>query len=135
MKAYKTKSGKLVGTNLKEVTKNARKIYTFEKARSKRSPYIRSAYFKKDKIFIAPFWDKLDSKNPGDKLRRLKYYKCALELIRHSTDIPDSKEDPNDKNSLLHRFTGLSSEGDKFGVQIKESKKTNRKILLSVFPM
>ena len=135
MEVFKTKSGKLIGTSLTEVTKNARKIYSLEKARTKRSPYIKSAYFKKDKIIIAPIWGKLENNNPGDRFRRLKYYACALELIRHSKDAPDSKEDPNNKNALLHRFIGISSEGDAFGVQIKENKKTNRKILLSVFPM
>lgn len=56
IKAYITKSKKLSGTNYSEVYKKAFGLYKQIESQSKRRPYIRSVYFKKDKIFLGPFW-------------------------------------------------------------------------------
>lgn len=71
-KAYRTKSKKLSGSNYGEVHKKALDLYSQIAKRSKRRPYIRPAYFKKDKIFLGIFWHHLGDKfNNKDKLRRL----------------------------------------------------------------
>lgn len=135
IKAYKVKSKKLPGTNYSEVNKKAFALYSKIKKRSKRRAHIRSAYFKKDKIFLSLFWhhikDKLDLK---DKTRRLKYFPCALELIRNSHFDPASKENVDRKSEILHRFMGVTSENEVFFVQIKENKRNGQKYLISVFP-
>ena len=136
MKAYQTKSTKLPGTNFREVRKKAFKFYRQIKKRSKRKPYIRSAYFKKDKIFLDLFWSHLfEKKNFADLMRRIKFYPCALELIKNSRFDPTSKENVDRKSEILHRFMGITSENETFFVQIKENKRNGNKWLMSVFPI
>lgn len=135
-KAYRTKSKKLAGSNYGEVHRKAFGIYTQIVKRSKRRTYIRSAYFKKDKIFLSLFWHHLGDKfNHQEKLRRVKFYPCALELIRNSKFDPESKENADKGSEILHRFTGMSSDKETFFVQIKENKTNNQKYLISIFPL
>lgn len=136
IKAYPTKFKKLSGTKYSEVYKKAFKAYKKIKNQTKRRPYIRSTYFKKDKIFLGLFWHHLDDKlNMRDKIRRLKYFTCAIDLIRHSHFDPVSKENVDRKYEILHRFMGSTSENEIFFVQIKENKRTGQKYFLSVFPL
>lgn len=135
IRAYQTKVQKLPGTNFSEANKKAFELYKQIKRKSKRRPYIRSAYFKKDKIFLGLFWQHLHEKlNLKDKTRRVKYFPCAVELIQNTKFDPSSKDDHNSKSDILHRFTGITSEKEIFFVQIKEDKKTAQKYLISVFP-
>ena len=55
MNYYKVKNQPLSGTNYKEIRKKSLNYYHQIKNKSKRKPYIRSAYFKKDKIFLDIF--------------------------------------------------------------------------------
>jgi len=135
MKTYQTKYSKLAGTDYHEVYKKAFGCYKKVRAKTKRRPYVRSAYFKKDKIFLAIFWSHLKQKNWSDRLRRMRYLPCAIELIRHSKFEPTSKENPNKHGEILHRFSGITADKDLFFVQIKEDKKTGQKYFLSTFPM
>jgi len=135
MKAFQVKTSKLSGTDFREVHKKAFGLYTSVKSKSKRRPYIRSAYFRNDKIFLDLFWKRLfDNPNWRDRTRRLKYYPCAIELIRKTTFEPTTKENPNKKSELLHRFAGITREKDVFFIQIREEKRTGQKWLMSVFP-
>lgn len=135
MKIYRTKATKLKGTDFKEVHNRALAIYNPIKKKTKRRPYIRSAYFRKEKIFLGLFWQHLfDKKNWKDRVRRLKYLPAAIELIRHSRFEPKSKENPNNNSEILHRFAAITSENDLFYVQIKEDKRTGQKWLMSVYP-
>jgi hypothetical protein len=79
---YQTNVSKLTGTDYKEVSHKARAIYKEICSRTKRKPYVRSVYFKKEKIFLDYFWQHLQEKKWQDRFRRLKYYACALDLIR-----------------------------------------------------
>ena len=45
-----------------------------------------------------------------------------------------SKENPNRRSEIVHRFAGITAEKDLFFVQIKEEKRTGQKWLMSVFP-
>ncbi|MDP2643096.1 MAG: hypothetical protein Q8P62_04610 [Candidatus Peregrinibacteria bacterium] len=133
--AYQTKASILSGTDFREVQKKALAIYAKIKRRSKRIPYVRSAYFQKDKIFLPLFWQHLwDKEKWQDRMRRLKYYASAIELIHHNKFAPKSKENPNKTSEILHRFTGITKENYIFYVQIKENKKSGRKDLISIFP-
>jgi len=135
MKFYQTKAKKLEGTDFHEVRKKAFDIYKQITSRSKRRPYIRSAYFKKDKIFLALFWQHLwDKQKWQDRMRRLQFFEAGIELIRHSRFEPSSKENPNKSGEILHRFAGSTKEKELFFVQIKEDKKTGQKYLISIFP-
>jgi len=116
---YQTKIGKLSGTSDQEVYKQARTTYKRIKSRSKRNPYIRAAYFNKQKVFFDFFWKHLAEKNSRRvRTQRLKYFACAVELVRKSRNEPISKENPN---------------RELFFVQIKEDRRTDKKYLMSVF--
>lgn len=135
VKSYQTKAKKLTGSNFREVHQRALVLYKQIKRRTKRRPHIRSAYFKKDKIFIGLFWQHLfDKPNWRDRVRRLKYFPCAIELVQRSKFEPESKENPNKRTEILHRFGGTTKESDMFFVQIKEDKRTGQKFLISMFP-
>ncbi|MCD4705130.1 hypothetical protein K8R66_03580 [bacterium] len=136
MKYYQVKNQPLSGTNYQEIRKKSLNHYHKIKSKSKRKPYIRSAYFKKNKIFLDIFWSHLyERKNFIDLMRRMKLYPCALELIDDSTLEPISKKNPNKSSEILHRFGGITPQKEIFFVQIKENKRSGSKWLISVFPI
>ncbi len=135
MQVYKTKVGKLSGSDFHEVHRKAFGLYTEIKKSSKRRTYLRSAFFDKEKIFLDLFWHHLFEKsNWRDRVRRLRYYGCALELIKNSRYNPNITKNPNAPNEVLYRFYGASAENELFCVQIKENLKKKQKFLISVFP-
>lgn len=131
---YKTKKKQLPGSSYKEVIKKARAVFHVIEKRSKRSAHLKSAYFKKDKIFFQLFWEHLNQKPPKERLIRLKYLDCAVDPIENSREKPSSKPNPNRKSEILHRFSGITPAGELFYVQIKENIKSKRKDFMSVFP-
>ncbi len=133
-KFYETKVKKLSGTSYKDVYPQALSIYKRICSKTKRRPYIRSKYFNKDKIFLDYFWDHIRTKNPNDRTRRLRYYECALGLIKNSNVEPITKTNPNKSSEKLHRFLGKTKSGELFYVQITEHTRTKNKHLMSVFP-
>lgn len=97
--------------------------------------HIRSKYFTKDKIFIGAFWDHTNKKSPSERVRRLKLYSCALDLIRNTTYAPDTIHTSTDKDSSSHLFYGTTKDGILFCVRIHESKRTGRKEFTSAYPV
>ena len=134
MEAYHTKASPLAGTSGTEIRKKAEVIMRIERARTKRQPYVRSSYFSNSKVFIQPFWQHLWQKNWRDRNRRAKLLPCALELLRRNNIEPKTTQNPNNPKELLHRFAGVTPGGERFIVQVSESKRTNRKNFMSVFP-
>ncbi|MFA5158343.1 MAG: hypothetical protein WC451_04140 [Patescibacteria group bacterium] len=132
---YKTKINKLPGSNLGEISKSAWKIYHQIEKLTKRKPYVRSKYFKKDKIFFDFFWDHLKSKSPKERFKRLKLFTAAIDTIKNSTCIPVIKNNPNKKSEIFYRFSGQLKTGELFIVQIKENKISKRKYFMSCFPV
>lgn len=131
---FRSKYGKLSGGSYDEVAPKARKEFNTVKKLTKRQPYVRSAYFKKDKVFISLFWEHLAQKHRADKMHRLRLYLCALDLLRHNTLSPTTIFSKDNLNILLHRFEGETKDGDEFYVQVKEDKRSGRKDFMSVFP-
>lgn len=72
MKVYKTRVSKLSGSDYKEVNKKAFGLYAEIKEKTKRRPYVRSAYFNKSKIFIELFWLRI-WQNQKNKILSLRY--------------------------------------------------------------
>jgi hypothetical protein len=134
MKIFQTRTSKIAGTTFKEIYKKAFYLYKDIKKKTKRKPYIRSIYFNKEKVFLDLFWSHLFEKNYWDQTRRLKFFICAIDLIKNSRFEPASKENPNKPSEILHRFAGMSAENDLFFVQIKEEKRSGKKWFISVFP-
>lgn len=111
MQIYKTKANALSGTDFREIHNKA-------------------------KVFLELFWPHLYKKpNFRDKVRRLKYLPCAFELIQESRCEPISKENPNKRAEIFHRFSGITKSGTHFFVQIKEEKQSGKKWFISVFPI
>lgn len=134
MEYFKSTKHKIAGTSFKEVNKTAKIIFRQIESKTKRTPYVRSKYFKKDKIFLTLFWGHLFGKRDKDKIRRLKFFDCAIDVIKNSNYDPDTKENFKKKDELLHRFSGVTTNKEKFVVQIKENKRTKRKDLISIYP-
>lgn len=131
---YKVKTGVIKGTSYSYVYKKARFCYNQIARRTKRRPYIKSAYFAKEKIFFDYFWPHLSQKPPRERFRRLKYFPAAIELLQKSRLRPESRDNPHVNKEILHRFSGATAEGNIFFVQIKEDKKTGAKYFMSCFP-
>lgn len=127
MRLYKTKVSKLAGTDYHELMSNALLIYHKEKSKSKRKPYVRSVYFNNEKVFIDYFWSHLNQKTWPDRARRLKFYACALDLIKNSKINSITSTNPNDKSENYYKFTGIAQTKEIFYVQIKENIKKNKK--------
>ena len=130
---YQTKVKPLTGTDLSEIYGKARSLYKTILSHSRRKPYVRSPYFKKQKIFLELFWIHLAQKNPRERTKRLNLFPCAIDLIKYSSQEPTSKENPQKRHEILHRFSGITTEKKLFQVQIKENKKTGQKWFMSTF--
>jgi len=129
---YQAKSRKVSGSSYGEVLRNAFAVFDEIKKKTKRRPYVRSAYFKKEKIFLDYFREHLFQKSPKERMARLKYFKAAVELVKNSKNDPAVKDNPNKRGEVLHKFAGLTAEKELFFVQIKEDKR-GRKYMMSCF--
>jgi hypothetical protein len=129
---YQTKAKKIAGTNRTEVYRGALRLFSEIKKATKRRPYIRSAYFKKEKIFFDYFWDHLRQKSPRVRFERLQYFWAACDLIKSSRNKPIVKPNPNKPNETFYKFAGLTADKGIFYVQIKESRRS--KYFMSCFP-
>lgn len=134
MEIYRTKIKPTSGSNYSEVYPMAWAIYKQIASKTKRRPYIRSAYFDKEKIFLDRFWTHIRQKNFRDRARRLKEYPCGLDLIRHSKMRPISERKGKLTREKWYRFSGENGNRGVFFVQIKENVKTGEKDLMSIFP-
>lgn len=134
MKIHSVKTSPYPGSDYSEVYPRARKLYNQIKAQTKRNPYIRSAYFRKDKVFIELFWVHLNQKTAKERRKRIKFYGAGIELLRNTRQEPTTKKNPNKSSEKLHRFAGVTPSGDLFYIQVKENTKTKRKDLMSIFP-
>jgi hypothetical protein len=135
MRPYKTKVSMITGSDYGEIVKSARLHHKKIAAKTKRQPYVRSKYFGNKKVFVDSFWDHLGQKSRPDRIRRLKLFPCAIELIRDSTCVPTIKPNPNDYRFTVYRFEGETPYGLRFMVQINEDKKTKKRYFMSVFPV
>lgn len=130
---FQTKAFVPSGSSYHDVIHYARAEFTVVAKRTKRQPYLRSAYFKKEKIFLNYFWPHLLQKSMSERARRLKLVGCAFELIEQSQNKPTVRLNPNNKNEKMYRFLGLTPNKHVFYVQIKENLKTKKKYFMSVF--
>lgn len=129
---WKVKAPVISTSSYTRMRNSALSIYRERERKSKRKPYIRSAYFKKEKIFLHHFWNHLFEKNPKDRMRRMKFFGCALELLEHSTYPPEINYQT--KKETLYRFYGKTSNDLAFVAQVKERNSTGNKFIISVFP-
>ncbi len=134
MKIFQSKFNAFSGTDYKDVYPKALKVFKDIKRKTKRRPFIRCLHFNKSKIFLDYFWEHLHQKSSSDRVRRLKYYQCALDLIKNSQTEPEIQHNPYKTQELFYRFAGATKDKELFFVQIKENTKNDQKFLMSVFP-
>ncbi len=103
---YRCTSKLLPGHRYSDVMKIARRIFREIESKSKRRAYIRSTYFNGEKIFFENFWVHLRQKLFMERFRRLKYFECALELLKCSRVRPIIQLDNKNNNAVLYRFLG-----------------------------
>jgi hypothetical protein len=130
---YTTKFSILRGTKYSDIYPRAISIYKQICGRTKRKPYIRSKYFKKEKVFLDYFWAHIREKNMRDRVRRLRFYNCALDLIENSILTPVIQKNPMKYSESLYRFIGQTISKERFFVHIKEDRR-KQKHFISVFP-
>lgn len=122
------------GSSYSEVVAHARKEFNAIRRLSKRQPYVKSKYFKGDKIFMTVFWDHIMQKHPKERTRRLKFYKAAVDLLRNTTCSPEATfESTTNQDVILFRFYGRTKDGSDFCVQVKHDLRSGRKDFMSVF--
>lgn len=134
MKIYRSKAQKIRRQTYRRILDVCTKIYKEIQSKSKRRPYVRSKFFRNEKVFLELFWVHLRQKNKKERTKRLRYFEPALDLLMHSVCTPVIKENPNKNSEFLYRFHGISQDGEEFFVQVKEDKKKRQKYFMSVFP-
>ena len=130
---FHSKYDKLPGSDYSELTKAMWRIYNDIRKRTNRKPYIRSPYFKKSKVFLETYIQHLNQKTRRDRMRRIRYFLCGVDLLRNSREIPESRSSPNSRSEIVHRFAGKTKSGEIFYVQVREDRRGN-KYLMSIFP-
>ena len=131
--AYQCQQSKLIpARTYPDVCKVARRIFRIIENKTKRRPYLRSSYFRGQKIFLDNFWPHLKQKPYPDQRRRLQFFECALEVIQKSTYPPFRKIEDGYLQIIFYRFLG-KVENRFFVVQIKEDLKRQQKFFMSVF--
>ena len=133
MNVYISKYPRLPGSSYAEALSHARQEYNVIAHSIKRQPYIKSKYFNGNKVFLKVFWDHVMQKRLKERTRRLRFYRAALDVLRHSQITPKTTFNADDRNISLHRFYGVTKDGIYFCVQVKEDKRTRRKDFMSVF--
>lgn len=72
-------------------------------------------------------------KHRKERMKRLKFYSAAIDLLRNTTSGSDMIFDAKNLDIMLHRFYGKTKDGHEFCVQVKEDKRSGRKDFMSVF--
>jgi hypothetical protein len=63
MAVYRVKNTELAGTSYAEIAPRARLLLRAIARKTKRQPYLRSAYFQKEKIFFTFLWQHLQQRS------------------------------------------------------------------------
>lgn len=134
-KIFRCTSLPLSGHRYGDIMPQARRLFREIQKKTKRRPYIRSAYFRKDKIFFDYFWVHMNQKSAIDRARRLRYLPCALELMKESRNAPKTFVKITEPGIIHDQFIGIAGDGSAFSVVIKQERATGKKYLLSIFPL
>jgi hypothetical protein len=131
VKYFQSRLARLTGTNYTEVREKAWALYRdIEMQTGNRNTYVRSAYFKKQKIFLKTFWNHLYDKHIVIRKKRMPYYAAAIDLLKNSRVQPQCYIKGVEQ---YYRFYGKTKDGYVFIVQVKENKR-GEKYHMSVFP-
>lgn len=133
MQYYRVKAPLIKGNSYSQIRNLSLQYYREIAHRTKRLPYIKSTYFGKRKIFLHHFWQHLFEKNPKDRMRRLRFFLCGIELIQTTQYQPEVITSKASNKETWYRFFGEALNEEKFVVQVKQTKK-QQLFLMSIFP-
>jgi hypothetical protein len=85
---YKSRYASLSGSHSRELYQKAHAAQRALMKSSRRKAYVRSKFFKLQKVFLDTFWIHLSQKNSGERRRRIAFFVCALDLIKNTTNQP-----------------------------------------------
>lgn len=131
---YQCQIGKIKGSSYEDVNKRAQMIFSLIQSGGKRKAYLKSPYFKHEKVFFDYFWEHIRQKPIKERIRRLKFFAAAIDLIGNCNNKPEITNNPSKKREILYRFKAVNRDKEIFYVQIKKNIKTNSKQFMSVFP-
>jgi hypothetical protein len=129
--AFLVKMQPLAGSTEERARKNALEYYQAIKRKTKRKPYIRAAFFEKQKIFLDVFWSHTFEKSRKVRAERFKLFPCAIELLEKTTKTPEIYIPTQKKSETWLRFFGRTTTGVHFVVQVKS--RLGRFYLISVY--
>ena len=89
MNVYTSKYSRLPGSSYNESLNHARREYNVIAHSTKRQPYVKSKYFNGNKVFLKVFWNHVMQKRLKERTRRLRFYRAALDVLRHSKITPE----------------------------------------------
>ncbi|MCL2451686.1 hypothetical protein FWD20_02320 [Candidatus Saccharibacteria bacterium] len=128
---YQSRCDRIKGTNYTEVREKAWAIYRdIDIQTGGRNTYVRSAYFKKEKVFLKTYWNHLYDLVLGQRIKRMPYYAATIDLLKNSHVEPEVFYRMREK---YYRFYGITRDKHEFVVQVKENKK-GEKFHMSSFP-
>ena len=133
MQYWKVRSLPFTGNRHEDIEKQAQKLFSGLKAKTKRKIHIRSKFFKGEKVFFDYFWQHLYQKPVSQRRKRLKFLLCGIEVIANSTYHPEKKVNPGKKSEYFYRFYGATKNNQVFAIQVKQTKKSKQ--CMSVFPL
>lgn len=133
METYQSKASTLPGTSYDETLRLVRHEQKKIENLTKRQPYVRSTYFSNDKVFIACFMNHAMQKSRKERTERFKLYNAAIDLLRNTRHEPETILKKDLPGVVLFRFYGVTKDGQKFCVQVKQENRTGRKDFMSAF--
>ncbi len=137
-KVFKSKASSISGSSYNEVIGRVRKEEDKIRRLTMRRPYVRSSYFvegkNKSKVFIENFLPHIMQKGRKTRVKRLKLYNGAIDLLRNSRHEPEVILKSDLPAHILYKFHGVTKDGVQFCVQVKQHKRTGRKDFMSVYP-
>lgn len=138
MKVYQSKALSIPGTSYDDLIGKVRKEEDKIRKLTMRRPYVRSSYFvegkNKSKVFIEHFLPHTMQKGRKTRVKRLKLYNAAIDLLRNTRHDPEVILKNDMPSHILYKFHGITRDRIKFCVQVKQHKRTGRKDFMSVFP-
>ncbi len=138
MKVYQSKASSINGSAYTELIGRVRKEEDKIRKLTMRRPYVRSSYFtegkNKSKVFIEYFLPHTMQKGYKTRVKRLKLYNAAIDLLRNTRHEPEVILKADMPAYILYKFHGITKNGVKFCVQVKQHKRTGRKDFMSVYP-
>jgi hypothetical protein len=134
IKFFQSKYNEMAGTSYCELINKAHAIVNALNPNHRRKENVHCGYYSGEKIFFEYFWQHQSNKPPADKMRRIRFFQCAVDLLQNTTYAPNIEPSGKNSSELWLSFYGKTKSGVKFVVHLKSNQRGN-KYLMSIFPL